>query len=106
MEFLKIEMRNYLRQLMMAFSNMQHPKSVKIVVDKAYNPQSQLQFIKKMPKQKHAWMNIQEGDENCIDAFEDFYKRFSPFISTKEKFDKNDENLFNMVSNEQNKLMK
>lgn len=35
---------------MMAFSNMQHPKSVKIVVDKAYNPQSQLQFIKKMPK--------------------------------------------------------
>lgn len=41
-----------------------------------------------------------------MDAFEDFYKRFSPFISTKEKFDKNDENLFNMVSNEQNKLMK
>lgn len=51
-------------------------------------------------------MNIQEGDDNCTDTFEEFYKRFCPFITTQEKFDKNDKNLFNMVSNEQNKLIK
>jgi len=37
-EFIKIEMKNYFRSLIQSFHHMQHPKNLKVNIDKTYNP--------------------------------------------------------------------
>ena len=37
-DFIKIEMKNYMRSLIQTFNYIQHPKNLKINIDKTYSP--------------------------------------------------------------------
>ena len=39
-------------------------------------------------------MNITEANDNYIDAFDDFYRKFAPFVYLSEKVEKKSDNIF------------